>query len=217
MVRIEESTARDQLVAVAREVFDLPAEHATALGQGARPGEETLVSILPPRPARALLAAAEAWAAEHGAALSFGLRSPGEAFSGLPPEQWAHMGYRTPRADPFSSWKRVFVPSLAGIACLLFDAGVLWLGLGAIAESALLLGVALGAGAIVGWLWNQRRRHSRSPLPLAAFWLMLLAPLALLFVLMDQIALMDTINGMLALLGLGLVGFGAFLLRLTGD
>jgi hypothetical protein len=217
MVRIEESTTGDHLLAVAREVFDLPPEHAAALAQGARPGEETLVAILPPRPARALLAAAEAWAAEHGAALAFELRSPAEAFSGLPPEEWAHMGYRAPRADPFSSWQRVFVPSLAGIGCLLLDAGLLWLGLGAITEGAMLLGVALGAAAIVGWLWNQRRRYSRSTLPLASFWLMLLAPLVLLFFLMDQIALMDTINGLLALLGLGLVIFGSFLLRLTGD
>jgi len=217
MLRSEESATLDQLLAVAEEVFDLPPEHAAALARGALDGEETMVAILPPRPARALLAAAEDWAAEHGAALSFGLRSPAEAFSGLPPEEWAHMGYRTPRADPFSSWQRAFVPSQAGIACLLLGAGILWLDRGAIAEGAALLGVALGAGAIVGWLWNQRRRYSRSALPLAAFWLMLLAPLALFFFLMDQIALMDSINGLLALLGLGLVIFGSFLLRLTGD
>lgn len=214
MLRGEQSATRDQLLAVAREVFDLPPEHAAALAQGALDGEETMVACLPPRPARALLRAAEDWAAEHAAALSFRLSTVSDAFSGLPPGELARQGYRAPSADPFAAWKRSFVPSLLGIALLLPGAWLLW-GAGAGRESLLLLAVALLAGGITGWLWQQRRIDSRRPLPLAGFWVMLAAPLALFFGLADQNR--GVLSVILAAAGLMFLAMGAFLLLITGD
>ena len=105
MLRSEGSATLDQLLAVAEEVFDLPPEHAAALARGALDGEETMVAILPPCPARALLAAAEAWAAEHGAALSFGLTTVSDA-SRPAAGRAGRAGLPHPGVDPFAAWRR---------------------------------------------------------------------------------------------------------------
>ena len=164
MLRAHDSATFDQLLAVAEEVFDLPPEHAAALAQGAQDGEETMVAIVPPRPARALVVAAEAWAAERGAPLSFRLSPVADAFTGLTSAERAKRSYRAP-ADPFAAWRRSFAPSLLGITLLLPSSWLLWRA-GAAGESLLLLAAALVVGAITGWLWQQRRHDSRRPLPL---------------------------------------------------
>jgi len=218
MLRGEKSATREQVLAVAEEVFDLPPEHAAALAQGALDGEETMVACLPPRPARALLAAAEEWSAARGAALSFRLSTVADAFSGLPPGEQARRGYLVPRARSFAAWQRSFLPSLLGIGLLLAaDAWLVWSRWDTLIAILALLAVALLAGAICGWLWLQRRTDHRHPLPLAGFWLMLLAPLALFFVLADQDMLSGSLGIALADAGLVLIAMGAFLLLITGS
>ena len=106
---------------------------AAALARGALDGEETMVAILPPRPARALLAAAEAWAAEHGAALSFGLTTVSDAFSGLPPGD-GRAGLPHPRRGPVCGLAAL-VPTLLGIALLALAAGMLWGGQGTVGKA----------------------------------------------------------------------------------
>lgn len=214
MLRAEESAAFDQLLALAQEVFDLPPEHAAALAQGALTGEETMIACLPPRPARALLRAAEEWAAARAAPLSFRLSPASDAFSGLTFDERAKRSYRAPR-DPFAAWRRSFVPSLLGLALLPPGAWLQWRA-GAAGASLLLLGMGLSAGLIVGWLWLQRRYDNRRALPLSAFWWMILAPLALFFLIADSMA-GGPLGLALGAAGLILLSMGAFLLLITGD